>query len=286
MLGADQVDEILEGVSIQKNEILELPLNTILPNKLQPREAFDELALQGLAASIKKNGIIQPIVVQRNGNKYEIIAGERRFRAAQIANLDSIPAIVRDVSELENISFALIENIQREGLNPIEEAKAYKLLLTRFELKQQELADRVGKDRATIANTMRLLDLSANIQDALINREISSGHARALLSLKDEKSRNKVFNDVVEQKMSVRQLENAIKNENDFLKALDQKQTKKSSKKSDKKNKDAQIKMLEEELREVMGTKIHIDYNNGKGKIEIFFYDLDDFERIKDILIS
>ena len=280
MLGSDQVDEILEGKLPKNAEVVEIPLSDIAPNPNQPRETFDEAALQGLAASIQANGILQPIVVQKKGKKYNIIAGERRFRAAKISGLNQIPAIVRDVTDLENISLALIENIQREGLNAIEEAKAYKALMETFNLKQQELAERVGKDRATIANTIRLLDLPQEVQQAVVDREFSHGHARTILSLKTNSERMRAFEYCLSNQLSVRQLEQAVK-EKAWLES-DKGASKNSIKKS--KAKDAQIKVLESELQQSLGTKVQISHNKGKGKIEIYFYDLDDFDRIKELL--
>lgn len=279
ILGAsDPVEEILEEAETNNESVKELYLEQIHSNPQQPRESFSEKALQELASSIKSYGIIQPIVVQPEGDGYHIIAGERRYRAARLAGLTKVPVIIRELSEMENISFALIENVQREDLNAIEEAKAYKLLLERFHLKQQDLAERIGKERSTITNTIRLLDLTSEIQDAVVGGVISGGHARTLLSVKNEKEQLTLFERIKKDNLSVRQLEKEIKEKKT---ASDSKNKKK---KSEIKEKDAQIKMLEEELRASLGTKVAIDYKGEKGKIEIYFYSLDDFERIRDLL--
>lgn len=280
IIGGDSVDSILQGPENDgSSKVLELDIDSIKANPDQPREYFDPEKLDELAQSIKSMGLIQPIIVQKHGSEYHIIAGERRYRAARIAGLSHIPAIVKQVSELDNISIALIENIQRENLNPIEEAKAYKILLSKFKLKQQELAERLGKDRSSLANTMRLLNLPKEIQDAVVEKQISYGHARSLLSIESEKKQIEALYAVIKNGLSVRQLEKQIK---DGLFATGGTESKKKSKKA----KDAQIKKLEEELRSYLGTKVEIQNQGEKGKIEIHYYSLDDFDRIHELLTS
>jgi ParB family chromosome partitioning protein len=280
ILGSDKVDEIFDGKSGDgKNSIKEIPLAEISVNPLQPREYFNEESIKGLADSIKSMGVINPITVRREGDRFFLIAGERRFRASQLAGRETIPAIVRDATELENLSLALIENIQRENLNPLEEAKAYKLLINKFKLKQHELAEQVGKDRATIANTMRLLNLPPEVTDALVREEITSGHARALLGLEDLALQIALVKEIIKEGLSVRQLEKLVKVKADAKEPLKNKESK-------SKLKDAQIKLIEGELREKLGTKVEIQYKGNKGKLEIFFYSLDDFDRIRELLNS
>jgi len=280
IIGSDPVDKILEGSGSEaKNEPLDIPLNSIEPNPHQPRENFDEESLRGLADSIKSVGIINPITVEQHGNRFHIITGERRFRAARIAGLLTIPALIRNVDELQNRSMALIENIQREELNAIEEAKAYKILIERFQLKQQDVAAKVGKDRSTITNIMRLLQLPQQIQNELVHKEISHGHARALLALEHESAQLSALKDVMENGLSVRQLEKNIR-ENRY-----QERAAREKKESRAKSKDAQIKHLEEELRSVLGTKVEIQHKGKKGTIAIHYYSLEDFDRIRELLI-
>lgn len=255
-----------------------ISLHEIEPNKSQPRKKFDEGALMELAESIKQHGIIQPLIVQKKDKYYEIIAGERRWRASRIAGLKEVPVIIKDYSPQEIIEIALIENIQREDLNPIEEALAYQRLIKEFNLKQDELAEKVSKNRTTITNSLRLLKLDEKVQEMLINEEISSGHARALLPLEDPKLQSDIAKKVIEGKLSVRDTEKLVKKifkgkpEKEFV-ARDEM--------------DLIYNSIEERLMNIIGTKVSIHRKqNNKGKIEIEYYSNDDLERIIELLDS
>ena len=257
-----------------------LRISEIEPNKGQPRKNFDQEALAELADSIKKFGLIQPILVQDRDSYYEIVAGERRWRASKLAGLKEVPVIIRKFTEQEIVEISLIENIQREDLNPIEEALAYKRLHTEFNLKQDEVADRVSKSRAAVANSMRLLKLAENVQQMVIDGEISTGHARALLAIEDENEQYRIALKVYNEKMSVRDVEKLIKNLG---------KPKKDSNGDSKINESVLLayQKLEEELKVALGTKVSIvakDTEKGNGKLEIEFYSVDDLERISDIM--
>ena len=255
---------------------LTLHINEIEPNRNQPRKVFDEKTLDELAASIKQFGIIQPIVVQKREDYYEIIAGERRWRAAKIAGLKEIPVIIKEYSDNEMLEISLIENIQREDLNPIEEAKAYQALIEGFHLKQEEIGAKGSKSRSAITNSMRLLKLSKPVQEMLINGEISMGHPRALLAITDEDIQVKTAERVRDEGLSVRNIEKIVKDL--------------SSKRDNKKEEtDDTYKFLyrdlEENLKQILGNKVTIkNKKNNKGKIEIEYYSQDDLERIIDLL--
>ena len=256
-----------------KNSIVMMNISKVVPNRSQPRKNFNEDALNELADSIKEHGIIEPLIVQDRKDHYEIIAGERRWRAANIAGLTEVPIIIKDLTELEIVELALIENIQREDLNPIEEAQAYKRLIDEFNLKQDEVADKVSKSRTAITNTMRLLKLCPEVQQMLIDEMISAGHARALLGIENAQVQSELAQQAFDQKMSVREIEKLVRNIGKEKKA--------------KLKKDEQIsiayKEYENKLKEKLGTKVNINLKeNGSGKIEIEFYSNDDFERIID----
>ncbi len=257
-------------------------INEIEPNKEQPRKVFDEDALQELADSIKQYGIIQPLVVQKKGNLYEIIAGERRWRAARIAGLKKVPVIVREYTEQEIAEISLIENIQRENLNPIEEAMAYQRLIQEFELKQDEVAERVSKSRTAITNSMRLLKLDERVQQMLIDDMISSGHGRTLLAIEDGEQQYALATKIMDEKLSVRETEKLVK------KLLKNKEEEKAKPVSPVNPADELIyRDLEEKLKNVIGTKVCVNRkNNGKGKIEIEYYSQDELERIIDMLMT
>lgn len=262
--------------NLSKQENLMIDINEVEPNRNQPRKAFDEETLEELAASIKQFGMIQPIVVQKKDDYYEIIAGERRWRAAKIAGLKEIPVIIKEYLENEILEISLIENIQREDLNPIEEAKAYKALMDKFELKQEEIAEKVSKSRSTITNSLRLLKLNEAVQNMLIAGEISMGHARALLSISDENIQLLTAERVRDEGLSVRNVEKIVKG---FT----------TTKEKKKEEKDDTYKYLyhdlEENLKQILGNKVTIkNKKNNKGKIEIEYYSQDDLERIIDLL--
>ncbi len=256
--------------------VVSLRLSKVEPNKEQSRKTFEEESLNELAQSIKQFGIIQPIVVCQKDDYYEIIAGERRWRAAKLAGLSEIPAIIKDYEEKERAEVSLIENIQRENLNPIEEAAAYKQLIDEYNLTQESLAERVSKSRTAIANTMRLLKLSGDVQKLVVDGKLSNGHARALLGIEDEKEQCEAARKIVEENLTVRQTEELVKE----LTSAETSVSKTTKKKS--KNKDEYIyKDLEKQLTDALGTKVKIaQKEKGGGKIEISYFSDYDLDRI------
>ncbi len=254
-----------------------LRLAEIEPNRSQPRKNFDEDALQELADSIKQYGIIQPIIVQKREDYYEIIAGERRWRAAKLAGLKKVPVIIRDYSDQEIVEISLIENIQRENLNPIEEAQAYKRLLEEFHLKQDEVAERVSKSRTAVTNSMRLLKLDERVQQMVIDEMISTGHARAILAIEDKELQYATAVQVFDQKLSVRETEKLVKKAG----------ADKKEKKEEQKENEFVYRNMEERIRNILGTKVYVNNKkNNRGKIEIEYYSKEELERIYDMLIS
>lgn len=255
-----------------------IKITDIEPNREQPRRKFNEDSLQELADSIKQYGVLQALLLQKKGKSYEIIAGERRWRAARMAGLKEVPAIVKDYSSQEVIEIALIENIQREDLNPIEEAMAYQKLISEYKLKQDELAERISKSRTAITNSMRLLKLCPKVQEMLIEEMISSGHARALIPIEDAKEQEIVAQKVFDEKMSVRETEALVRK-------LQKEPKEPKKKKTDKM--ELFYKDLEEKIKNVMGTKVSIQKKSKKkGKIEIEYYSPEDLERIIELLMS
>jgi ParB family chromosome partitioning protein len=252
-------------------------VDEIEPNPLQPRDDFDEAKMAELVSSIKAHGVLQPIIVRRAGDKYQIIAGERRWRAAQTLNIMSIPAIIRDATDQDMLKIALIENLQRENLNPIEEAHAYTTLIERHDLTQEALADHLGKDRSTIANIMRLLGLPTDIQAHVSRGTISMGHARALLSLPDQSAQRELCQLILDEGLSVRQVENLVKKPSAMRKRRVKSRTV---------PKDPDIRRLEEDLQRALGTKVKIRTTGKRGKIEIEFYSPDEFEAIVGKLLE
>ena len=268
--------KIVEKV-VEKPVELKVKVSKVGPNKDQPRKQFDEDALMELADSIKQFGIIQPLIVQEKNGFYEIIAGERRWRAAKLAGLKEVPVIVKDYSDLEVVEISLIENIQRENLNPIEEALAYKRLLNEFNLKQDEVAERVSKSRTAVTNSMRLLKLDERVQQMVIDDMLSTGHARALLGIEDPELQAATAAKVFDEKWSVREVEKLVK----------QIQNGKPEKKKEEKVHDFIYTDLEEKMKAAVGTKVSIHQNaKGKGKIEIEYYSREDLERIIDIITN
>ena len=256
-----------------------MKLSMIEPNREPPRKKFDEDALQELADSIKQYGVLQPLLVSDKKDYYEIIAGERRWRAAKLAGLTEIPVIVKEFSEQELVEISLIENIQREDLNPVEEAMAYKRLIDEFHLKQDEIAERVGKSRTAVTNAMRLLKLSEKVQQMLIDEMITAGHARAILSIADKEKQESIAMKVFDEKLSVRETEALVK------RMLEPPKTAKKSKFSSAE--DAIYESLEEKMKSIMGTRVQIHRKkNDKGKIEIEYYSKDELERIIDLFES
>jgi len=254
-------------------------LSRIEPNREQPRKDFNEEQLNELAESIRQYGVLQPLLVQKKGDMYEIIAGERRWRAAKIAGLKEIPVVVREYSQQQAVEIALIENVQREDLNPIEEAQAYQRLMQEFHLKQEEIAERVSKNRSTITNSMRLLNLVPEVQQMLVNNQISSGHARALLSIENEKAQIQLAQRIVQEQMSVREVEKAVK--------LLGKKPKEKKKKQEDEALELIFRSLEERMKTVMGTKVNISRKDkNKGRIEIEYYSESELERIVELIES
>jgi ParB family transcriptional regulator, chromosome partitioning protein len=264
---AEVEEQIVEGGN---NQVVELAITDVQPNPDQPRTHFDDEAIEGLADSIKAVGLIQPIIIRKKREKYYIVAGERRYRASKLLGFSTIKAIIIEASEEENLSLALIENVQRQDLDPIEEAKAYKLLVNRFKMKQSDVAKKVGKERATIANALRLLNLASEIQEALSAGTITVGHAKVLLSL-HQTEQKKYFSQLIAKGLSVRALEKMIQDEKELVITQEAKNPR---------SKDAHIKKMEEKLVSALGTKVEIKHAGNKGKIEINYYSLDDFERI------
>ena len=250
-------------------------ITKVEPNREQPRKNFDEDALQELADSIKQFGLLQPILVQDCKDYYEIIAGERRWRAAKLAGLKEVPVIIRNYTEQEIVEISLIENIQREDLNPIEEAQAYKRLLTEFHLKQDEVAERVSKSRAAVTNSIRLLKLNEEVQRMVVDEMISTGHARALLAVENPEEQYNLAQRIFDEKLSVRDVEKLVKNLH--------KPTK--SKKVDDKTMQVIYQDIEEKLKQKLGRKVTVtSKGEGSGKIEIEFYNHEDLDRLLDVL--
>ena len=260
-----------------KNGEMMIKINQVEPNRDQPRREFDEDSLMELADSIKQFGILQPLIVQKKKDYYEIIAGERRWRAAKLAGVKEVPVIVKEYTDQEIVEISLIENIQRENLNPIEEAMAYKRLLEEFDLKQDEVAERVSKSRTAVTNSMRLLKLSDRVQQMIIDDMISTGHARALLAIDDEEQQYMLANKIFDEKLSVRETEKLVK-------AL------KNPKKEVKKQKLEHTfvyQNIEEQMKNIIGTKVSVNAKaNGKGKIEIEYYSEEELERIYDLIMT
>lgn len=250
-------------------------ITKVEPNREQPRKNFDEDALQELADSIKQFGLLQPILVQDRKDYYEIIAGERRWRAAKLAGLKEVPVIIRNYTEQEIVEISLIENIQREDLNPIEEAQAYKRLLTEFHLKQDEVAERVSKSRAAVTNSIRLLKLNEEVQRMVVDEMISTGHARALLAVENPEEQYNLAQRIFDEKLSVRDVEKLVKNLHKPAK----------SKKVDDKTMQVIYQDIEEKLKQKLGRKVIVtSKGEGSGKIEIEFYNHEDLDRLLDVL--
>lgn len=265
----------------EKGRILMLKLDLVQPNKEQPRKTFDEEKINELAESIKNYGVLQPLLVQKNDSFYEIIAGERRWRAAKAAGLKEVPAVLKEYSKQEAMEISLIENVQRADLNPIEEALGYKQLIDEFGLTQEEIAVRVAKSRTVITNTMRLLKLDEQIRNMLVQGVITSGHARALLSLEDIQMQLKAAKEILDKKLSVRETERLVKRL--------QKET--SGEKKEEKKKDETLALiyqdLEDRMKSVMGTKVSIhNKDKNKGRIEIEYYSEAELERIVEMIES
>ena len=257
--------------------MVELLIDEISPGDTQPRKDFNDEKLKELEDSIRENGVIQPIVVQKQGEGYEIICGERRWRASRKAGLKKIPAVIREVSNTQSLKMALIENIHRQDLNPIEEAQAYKRLSHEFGLTQEVIAKQVGKNRATVANYLRLLKLSKAFQDDLITGQLTMGHARAMLSLETEAEMEEARREVLKKNMNVRQIES-------YIQAKKRTAGEKPKAKVDRK--DIFIKDLEKQFERHLGTKVEITPGKKGGKLVVLYYSIDDLNRIHDIIVS
>ncbi|MBQ9766085.1 MAG: ParB/RepB/Spo0J family partition protein [Lachnospiraceae bacterium] len=273
----DEVFEVTKQTSEGKEGVVTLKINEVEPNREQPRKVFNEDALEELADSIKEFGILQPILVQKEKNYYSIIAGERRWRAAKKAGLKEVPVIIKDYTKQEIVEISLIENIQREDLNPIEEAIAYKKLSEEFNLKQDEVAERVSKSRTAITNSMRLLKLDERVQGMLIDDMISSGHARALLGIEDKEEQYNMAMQVFDNKMSVRETEKMVQA---YLKPK-----KKKVEEVISPSEEVVYRDIEEKLKVKLGTKVSIQRKTkNKGKLEIEYYSGEELERIIELL--
>lgn len=274
LLGEDTAPAIEAGT-------LEIDLDLIEPNPQQPRTRFADANLEELAQSIRANGVVQPIVVRRNGGRYQIVAGERRWRAAQRAELRKIPAVIKEVSDDKLLEIALVENIQRQELNPIEEARAYRKLIETIGLKQEMLAERVGKERSVIATSMRLLKLPGEIMGAIENGQLSAGHGRALLMTDDLKAQRLVANSAINLGWSVREVEKAVRR-------LAARTPQTSVNKAVNRNVDANVKAAETKLMRRLSTNVKIvcGKKGAGGKIEIEYYGPDDLNRIYELLMN
>ena len=274
------VAEMEKAIVSDKDRIVELNLSQVQPNPDQPRTHFDEEAIAELSESIKSVGLIQPIIVRKVGDSYQIVAGERRYRAVKLAEMTSIRAIVIEANEEQNFSIALIENVQRQNLDPIEEAKAYKVLINRFSLKQSDVAHKVGKGRESVTNSLRLLNLPSEIQESLSDGSITVGHSKVLLGIENPDEQLRFFRQIAEKGLSVRALEQLITDDAPEAKSKGAKQGKAPS------AKEAHLRAVEDKLRKMLGTKVEIKHSGTKGRIEICYYSLDDFERIVDCFKS
>jgi ParB family chromosome partitioning protein len=266
------LDALIPGLDVREDDkVIEIPLDELRPNPYQPRKTFSEESIEELAQSIKEHGVIQPIIVRKVLKGYEIIAGERRYRASLAAKLDRIPAVVREFTDRQVMEIALIENIQREDLNALEIAAAYQALIDEFSLTQEELSAKVGKSRSHIANFLRLLQLPDEIKEYVSRGTLSMGHARALVGVQDVKLQKELAEMTVRQQWSVRELEEALQK----TKEKADKAAKKKAKK-----KDPFVEQLEEQLREAFKTTVKVKHNKNRGKIEFTYYNEDDLERL------
>ena len=257
----------------------EIEIELLTPNPFQPRVEFDNEKLAELTQSIKELGVVQPVIVTQIKNGYQIVAGERRWRAAKAAGLERIPVVIRDYTEQECLEIALVENIQRENLNPIEEANAYKTMIEKLGYKQEELAERLGKSRSAVTNTMRLLGLPQQIRDAVREGKISSGHARSLLSLQEMSEQIKAFRQIVGKSLSVRETEKMVKKLIEGAKTTTIRQDKPIKK-------DVFVRDIEDRMRELLGTAVRIRHGSNGGMIEIEYFSDSDLNRVIDIILN
>jgi ParB family transcriptional regulator, chromosome partitioning protein len=271
----DQATNIssVEGNNALKEAVIQVPIAQIKTNKQQPRLDFNQEKLNDLVSSIKEKGVIQPILVRRKEGAYELIAGERRLRAVRTLGLETIPAIIKDAGDVDMLELALIENIQREDLNPMEEARAFHKFMTDFSFTQERIAQVLGKDRSTVANVMRLLNLPKKIQDFITQGAITTGHAKAILSLQIESAQLKVCDVIVKKGLSVRQTEELVSRKASFAKKSDQK-------------KDPQISDIETKIQQALGTRVKITHGKKRGRIQIEYYSANDLNRIIGLILA
>ncbi|MFA6078435.1 MAG: ParB/RepB/Spo0J family partition protein [Candidatus Omnitrophota bacterium] len=262
------------AASVSGETVRQISLSKIRTNKYQPRLDFNEEKLKDLINSIKEKGVVQPILVRQDANGYEVIAGERRLRAVKALGLETIPAIVKDVSDIDMLEIALIENIQRAELNPIEEAHAFHKFISDFDFTQEKISQVLGKDRSTIANTLRLLALPEKIREYIAKNTITAGHAKALLSLTEESTQLRICSMIIEKEMSVRETENLINRKMG------------AGRKRAENKKDPEIADLESRIQQALGTRVKISHGKKRGKIQIEYYSDNDLNRISDILLS
>jgi len=274
LLPEDSDLKIIEKNENNQNEIIEIKINQIEPNKNQPRKNFDDEKLLNLAESIKSNGIIQPIIVKKENEIYRIIAGERRWRAARLAGLTHVPVIIKDMSDKKLLETALIENIQREDLNPIEEAEAYEKLINEYNMTQEQLSQIIGKSRPAITNTLRLLNLDDKIKSYIISGEITSGHARALVALQDKEMQLKIAEEIIKNDLSVRDTEKLVK------KLMSEKKTVRKT----KNDLQEEYINIEDRLKHILGTKVRLMHGKNKGKILIEYYSDEELDRLLTIM--
>ena len=260
---------------IPGGDYIKVPIDDIRANRFQPRKTFDEGTLKELADSIKEKGILEPLLVRSSSSGYELIAGERRLRAAKMSELKEVPVLVMNVSDEEVQELAIIENIQREGLNPIDQAEGFRSLIERFSLSQEEVAKKVGKERATIANLLRLLKLPLDIRAEMEKGTITMGHAKVILSIEKESLQREICRKIIQKGLSVRETENLV-NKFKVLSGADKSRGTSIS----------TYKYIEKEMQNIFATRVSIKENNGKGRIEIEFYCLEEFERLIEIIRS
>ncbi len=266
---------LIQSVERTGGDYIKASIDDIKPNRFQPRKIFDEKALKELTDSIREKGILEPLLVRRNNSGFELIAGERRLRAAKLAELNEVPVLIMNASDEEAQELAIIENIQREGLNPIEQAEGFKGLIEKFGLSQEDVAKKVGKERATVANFLRLLKLPQDIRDEIAKGTLTMGHAKAILSIDKESLQREICRKAIQKGLSVREIENLIDKYKEISKpdAL-------------KKETALEVKYIEKEMQGILGTKVSIKEKKGKGRIEIEFYSLDEFEGLMEMMRS
>ena len=274
------IQQVDDETPPEPKDVTTVQLRNIQPNPFQPRTEFDEERLTELAESIKQQGVIQPLIVEQDRDVYTIIAGERRFRAARMAGLSEVPVILRKFTDDEKLEIALIENIQREDLNPIEEAKAYRKLMERNNLSQDSLAKKIGKKRSTVANSMRLLKLPEDMQISIVNGELSSGHARSILSVINPADQRILYNRILNEHLSVREAERQAAGFNKGIRSSE----KERDKSSYPKLVPPEVQEIEQRFLDILGTKVSLKGDMKKGKIEITYYSKEDLERVYDII--